>query len=59
MHGAMNKDIEPRKTERKTTTQKIKNVTVNINSNFQPVKDLSEILFTIVNARLQEKPATI
>ena len=37
------------------TKRKIGNITVNVRSNFYPEKSLSDILFSIVSARLKEK----
>ena len=41
----------------KTTTRKIGNIYIHINSQFDPKKRLEDILFSVANLRLKEKSA--
>jgi len=43
--------------ETKTNSIKIKNICINIKSNFTATKTLDDILFSIINAKLKEKSA--
>ncbi|MCL1858743.1 MAG: hypothetical protein FWF92_05870 [Oscillospiraceae bacterium] len=43
--------------EYKTSSLKIKNLTVNVKSYFYPEKNLYDILFSIISTKLKEKSA--
>ena len=52
-----NKEKTKPNCEYKSSSLKIKNMTVNVKSSFYPEKNLYDILFSIVSAKLKEKSA--